>query len=168
LTVDNLVIATFEENRANGNSLPESWTLKQVVTVGDVRLIASSHEAAKAWKADKERWSKMTEAEKTEWTAEQQRAEQKHRQLVREITRGYAESLPLIEQLDVMTLESLLDAAEMNLSRLNAKMRRQLEVAIQTGTGRRNYATVKEQRVSLDAFHGAHARCWIVQQTLRQ
>ncbi|HCL5276689.1 TPA: hypothetical protein N2G37_004365 [Salmonella enterica] len=166
-TVENLVIAQYETNRKAGNKVPDSWTLKQVVSVADVRLIQTSYEAAKEWKGRKEKWSQMTEAERKEWKAQSLKLEAQHRELVKEITRGFCDSLPLIENMQLMELETALQKAELSWLKVQNKMTSQINAALKSGR-KVDYVEAREQRITLDAFHGAEARIWITYQTLQQ
>ncbi|HGA5020725.1 TPA: hypothetical protein ACISW0_004463 [Salmonella enterica subsp. enterica serovar Javiana] len=166
-TVENLVIAQFEQNRRDGNKIPDSWSLRQVVSVGDVRLIAKSHEAAKAWKERKASWATMTEQQKADWTAKEQAADQQHKELVREITRGFCDSLAFVERWVNVSLVEMLERVELQWLKLQRRMTNVIDAAIQRGD-KVDYVKVREQRLTVDAFHGAGARVWIAYQTLQQ
>ncbi|ELS0628868.1 hypothetical protein R4036_004602, partial [Salmonella enterica] len=49
-TTDNLYLVQYEKNRKDGDSLPESWTKKQVITFDECQAVMSLAESALKWR----------------------------------------------------------------------------------------------------------------------
>ncbi|EBD2810878.1 hypothetical protein CMS34_22950 [Salmonella enterica] len=165
-TVENLYIAQYQRNRKEGNNVPDEWTLKQVVSFDDVREIQNSFQAAKAWKNRRE-WAQMTPEEKEEHTRKENEIQERHKQLVREITRGVTESLPIIEKETFMSFEYLLDRVSLQWEKITLRMSKQIDAALQNGN-KIPYFELREQRLTIDALTDANSRAWIILQTLQQ
>ncbi len=166
-TVNNLVIAQFEQNRKDGNTIPDEWSLKQVVSVADATKIKNQFEAAKFWKSQKENITAMPPEKREKFLKQQQEAERKYKELVTEITKGVCDCLPVLETSSFYNFPRLLEAVEFKWSKLQKNMLNRISAARQTGR-KIDYIQAREEQLTLDAFHGATARTWIILQTLRQ
>jgi len=165
-TVENLVIAQYEQNRREGNSVPDEWNVKQVITVADARLIQNSYEAAKAWK-EARTWVSMNAEEKAAFQERERETIERHKQLVTEVTRGFSDSLPIFELESFQSFSQLLERVENQWNKLTLRMSNQISAALQSGR-KLPYLEVREQRLTIDALSDAYARCWIIYQTLQQ
>lgn len=166
-TVNNLVIAQFEQNRKDGNKIPDEWSLKQVVSIADATKIKNQFEAVKFWKSQKENIIAMPPEKREQYLKQQQEAESKYKELVKEITSGVCESLPVLETSRFFNFPLLLEQVEFKWSKLQNNMLNRITAAKQTGR-KIDYIQARDEKLTLDAFHGATARTWIILQTLRQ
>lgn len=165
-TVDNLVIAQYEQNRSEGNSLPDEWSLKQIVTIADCRLIKNSYDARKAWENSRD-WAQVSPEKQAEWRVKQQQQIDEHRDLVRTITKGFTDSLPIVERATFIPFSELVEKVELQWTKTLLQMNKIISAALVSGR-KIDYIEARNDRLTIDAFHGAEARQWIVVQTLRQ
>lgn len=166
-TAENIHLVQYEVNRAEGNAIPEQWERKQVISIEGCRAIQKSYEAAKAWKEAKV-WEKaITPAEKKERTMRERQAQAEHAERVREICGDAVRVLEFFADDYLPTFERLKAELEAKWDRVVMKMSRQIDAFIQSGH-KQPYTEVREQRLTMEAFCGAHTRLWLVVQTFQQ
>lgn len=167
-TIDNLVIALFEQNRQDGDKLPDQWSIKQVVKIGDYREAMSSREAAQLWKERKEDvFGKLTKERKADIENNEKSADEHHKKLVRKITQGVSDTIGMIDALPITQFESYFKNVKYECQKVNHRMDKIIDASIQRNE-KRAYIDIKGQRVLLDAFYDGKLRSNIVMQTLQQ
>ncbi|ELW7932823.1 hypothetical protein QMH64_004704 [Salmonella enterica] len=170
-TADNVYLCQYEQNRADGNALPEHWTQKQVVSIAGCRAVQNSQQAAKAW-IERRTWDKkLTPAEKKARTIAERKAWDDHAERVKKIAAdavGVMEFFAATANSNFLTFEAMRQQVETRWNKTTLQMDRVITAAIQSGRTDAKYAEVREQRLTADAFCGANSRLWLVVMTFQQ
>ncbi|EJY3357269.1 hypothetical protein OGA58_004475 [Salmonella enterica] len=171
VTADNLYLVQQELNWQDGNSKPESWTDKQVISIAGCRAIMNSQQAAKAW-IERRTWDKkLTPAEKKARTIAERKAWGDHAERVKKIAAdavGVMEFFAATDNSNFLTFEAMRQQVETRWNKTTLQMDRVITAAIQSGRTDAKYAEVREQRLTADAFCGANSRLWLVVMTFQQ
>ena len=169
-TIENVYLVQQEQNRRDGNTLPDEWTFKQVVSVAGCRAVQNSYEAAKAWIEARTWDKKLTPAEKKARTIAERKAWEDHAERVRKVA---AEAVGVLEffattNQHFLTFEAMRQQVETRWNKVSLKMDRVITAAIQSGRKDTKYAEIRELRLTADAFCGAQSRLWLVVMTFQQ
>lgn len=169
-TLDNLYLVQQEINWRDGNSKPEHWTDKQVISIANCRAIQNSQQAAKAWIEVRTWDKKLTPAEKKARTIAERTAWNEHAERVKKITGGSVDVLEFFATAKehFPTFEAVRQSIETRWNKTALKMDRVITAAIQSGRTDVQYADVRDLRLTADAFCGAASRLWLVVMTFQQ
>lgn len=168
-TVDNLYIVEWRQNRRDGNTVPDEWSPNQVISIGTVREITKSHEAAKAWKERKD-WDTPTKAEQAKRDAREKAANEAHREMVTKLVSEVSPSLlRFFAEYETPTFEKLHREIAFEWSKFAAKTTHTIEGYIKAGIdGGKDYTQVRDQKLTMEAFCEGQSRLWIIAQTFDQ
>ncbi|MCS5736881.1 hypothetical protein, partial [Herbiconiux daphne] len=151
-----------------GDTLPESWDLKQVVKIDEFRKIQTSSGAAKAWKDRKENiFERLSKEKKAELEIKEREAQENHKKLVKGITNNFMETISLIDKLPVISFHEYMSKLQYDSERIRNQMEKIIDASIQRGETR-NYIKTKNQRILVDAFYDGRLRSNIILQTFQQ
>lgn len=163
-TVENLYLIQSELNRAEGRSVAAGeWETLQVVSIEECRRIGSELTAASAWKEAKGEW--LTIDDKAKETLKQKDEEYQAR--VREILNEPAKPMVFFTMDILPSFDSMLLQVEADWARVQSKMNSKVEKLLIAGNCT-DWKVVKDQKLTIDAFHGANAKLHAVVMTLRQ
>ncbi|OSK87595.1 hypothetical protein ECXG_05338 [Escherichia coli TA447] len=166
-TVENLYLVQMEQNRKEGNAVPDDWTIKQVVSIAHCRAIQRSYEASQAWKMVKGSWSNDTAAEKKERTLKERQAQADHAERVCKLVGETVKVMEFFAVEDLLSFGQMLETVSARWEKMTVKMDRIITGFIQSG---RNlpFTEAREQRLTVEAFCGATARLHAVVMTFQQ
>lgn len=168
-TVENLYIVESRQNKIDGNLVPDEWETCQVVSIQDCRKIATSYEAAKAWKEHKAQWEKTaTKADRAARDAAEKEVNTKHRALVSSLVSHVSDSLMAFFEDDYLpTFETMHKAVNAQWVKFSLHTHQSIESCIKAGI-KREYKMVRGQRVEMEAFVEGNARLSLINQTFDQ
>lgn len=167
-TLDNVKLVQYGLNKKAGNSVPDTWEPRQVVSIADCRQIRSSWEASQAWQDRKEWDKKLTPTEKKQHQAKEREANREHCERVKEIVGPDFKRVAAFFTADyIPRFEQMVKMVRAQWERVALKMTRTVDAYILNGETCK-FVEVRGQKLTMEALCGAQSRLWVVVQTFDQ
>lgn len=168
--VENLSIIESRRNRDEGNGRPEEWTAAQIIPYTQFRAIRTSKEASEAIRTYKERvFGEMTPTQRASWEKKQREADDKHRELTKDLLSGEAHQLELLlNTILTPTFAQTLEEMSQRLEHLEYKTAKQIDGLIASGRAKESFIEHRDKLLRVSSFMGRDARLRVVVQTLQR
>lgn len=156
----NLYLVRFDENRQQGDELPDNWSSKQVIWVGDIVSSVDSYNAGKLWQK-RMGWDAMDKAQKTSLKQREREQNEKHYKAMSPILASIVDDLANAGEAE---WQSLYDDMTLRLEKLQKRMS---NIALKNGKAGKDMWQ-SEGGLIEEALHGVNARVRVVHNTMSQ
>ncbi|MEL4013385.1 hypothetical protein [Dryocola clanedunensis] len=156
----NLYLVRRDENRQQGDELPDNWSSEQVIWVGDIVSSVDSYNAGKLWQ-ERMGWSAMSKAQKSNQKQRESDNNEQHYVAMSPLLASIVDELANADEAD---WQSLYDDMSLRLEKLQNRMS---NIALKNGKAGVDMWQ-SEGGLIEEALHGVNARVRVVHNTMSQ